>query len=138
MLNHPCLLQHPYEIHKYNFSATTSVLTKKHVVHTLTLVILNVNSETVRPRLGSSDFNGIYYTIYRRIQLQLTALNNMKAEKQWIRNHVQEVVAAWFKVHICLEEPSTWHVETGFPRLYYIWSWNLYELNNLGIHFRQG
>jgi hypothetical protein len=62
----------------------------------------------------------------------------MKADKQWIRNYVEEVVLAWFKVHICLEEPTTVHVETGFPETYYIWSLNLYELNNLGIDFRQG
>jgi len=101
-------------------------------------MILNVNSEAVRPRLGSLDFTGIYYTIYRRIQPQLTALNNMKADKQWLRNNAEEVVVAWFKVHICLEEPTTGHVETGFSETYYIWSWNLYELNNLGIDFRQG
>jgi len=37
----------------------------------------------VRLGLGSSDFTDVYYTIYRRIQLQLTALlSNMKAVKQ--------------------------------------------------------
>ena len=62
-----------------------------HVVHAW---IFSVNSEVVRPRLGSSNFTGIYYKIYGRIQLELTALNNVKSDKQGIRNYAEEVVVA--------------------------------------------